>query len=206
MTVSDTLIQQWQAQSPAEIVAVILAIGYVVMAARQIRWCWPAAFVSTGIYTWLYWENALPLQSLLNAYYLVMAVYGWWRWQQGTQQTPLAVSRRPVGFHLLVIATLVLMVPPLAIISSEGPTTTLNYVDAAITVFSVFTTWLVAQKVLENWIYWFVINTASMWLNWQVEMYLSSLLMLMYLSMSVIGYISWRKDLDNHSIMEPVNS
>ena len=67
----------------AEIVAVVLAIAYLVLAIRQSVWCWPCAFVSTGIYIVLFHEVALFMESALNAFYLAMAVYGFWVWTRG---------------------------------------------------------------------------------------------------------------------------
>ena len=55
--------QQWAAQSGWEIIAVVLALAYVWLAARQSIWCWPCALVSTGIYTWIFWQVTLPFQA-----------------------------------------------------------------------------------------------------------------------------------------------
>ena len=74
------LVEQILATTLAEWLAVVLAIAYVLLAARQSAWCWLAALTSTAIYTWLFWQVALPFQSALNLFYMVMAVYGYWQW------------------------------------------------------------------------------------------------------------------------------
>jgi len=58
-----------------EMFAALLGIGYILFASRESQWCWPLAFISTIIYTILFWENQLPMQALLNLYYIGMAVY-----------------------------------------------------------------------------------------------------------------------------------
>jgi nicotinamide mononucleotide transporter len=68
------LSEQLAALSWLELIAVVLALAYVWLAARQNIWCWPCAFVSTGIYIWLFWQVSLPFHTLLNVYYLMMAV------------------------------------------------------------------------------------------------------------------------------------
>ena len=63
-----------------EIFAVIFAITYLILAVRQNILCWYAAFFSTAIYTFLYWDVSLYMESILNIYYLLMAIYGWINW------------------------------------------------------------------------------------------------------------------------------
>ncbi|MDP5041289.1 MAG: nicotinamide mononucleotide transporter family protein, partial [Paraglaciecola sp.] len=75
------LLQQLSAQSGLEALAVVLALAYVWLAAKQNIWCWPCALLSTAIYTFVFWEVTLPFHALLNVYYMLMAVYGWLQWQ-----------------------------------------------------------------------------------------------------------------------------
>ena len=74
--------EQIAATSLAEWVAVVLALAYVWLAARQNRWCWLCAFISTAIYTWLFWQVTLPFQAILNLYYMMMAGYGYYQWNR----------------------------------------------------------------------------------------------------------------------------
>jgi nicotinamide mononucleotide transporter len=67
-----------------ELVAMLLALAYVILAAQGSLWCWPAAFISTALYTVIFYDVLLLMDSALNAYYLVMAVYGYWAWQKNT--------------------------------------------------------------------------------------------------------------------------
>ena len=66
-----------------ETVAVTLSIAYLLFAMRENSLCWYCAFVSTGIYIWIFGDVSLYMESALNAYYMVMAVYGWYQWQRG---------------------------------------------------------------------------------------------------------------------------
>jgi nicotinamide mononucleotide transporter len=65
--------------------------------------------------------------------------------------------------------------------------------DIVVTVFSVFTTVLVAHKVLENWVYWIFVNSAAVYLFWSNELVLTSALFVIYVAMAVYGYWQWRK-------------
>ena len=77
-----------------EALAVLLGIAYLLLAMRESLWCWPAAFLSTLIYLFLFWHAELPMESGLQFYYLAMAVYGWWHWRGGRTRPAGLVRRR----------------------------------------------------------------------------------------------------------------
>ena len=81
------LIADWQLLHSIELVATLLAVAYVVLALKHSIWCWPAALLSTLLFTHVMWDSALLSDALLHIYYAGMAVYGWWRWRQLQQQS-----------------------------------------------------------------------------------------------------------------------
>lgn len=181
--------------------AVLLAIAYVWLAARQNVWCWLCAFVSTAIYTWLFWQYTLPFQAGLNIYYMLMAVYGWYQWNK-PQQQDLPVSQWPWVRHVVAIILLSILSYVLATFFADWFTNEVTeslYLDVFTTIFSVFTTVLVAHKVLENWIYWIVINAAIAYLTFGKGMYPTGLLYVAYVGFAVYGYLQWKAT----SISEP---
>ena len=76
------VIQYFSSLPWLELVAMLLALAYVILAAKGSLWCWPAAFISTALYTVIFYDVLLLMDSALNVYYLVMAVYGYWIWQK----------------------------------------------------------------------------------------------------------------------------
>lgn len=194
------LASQFVAQSAWELLAVVLAIGYVWLAARQSIWCWPCALVSTAIYTWLFWEVALPFNSVLNAYYLLMAVYGWYQWKR-TQEPQKPVVRWRTRTHAIAITGLFIVVALLAEFAQSYFNSERVWLDAFVTVFSVFTTVLVAHKVLENWLYWMVINLFAAYLYFTTGLLLTALLFVSYFFFAVYGYASWRDTLSDREAM-----
>ena len=181
-----------QQQSVAELIAVVLAIAYVLLAAKQNIWCWPCALISTGIYVWLFWEVSLPFNSVLNFYYLVMAIYGWIKWRQVENGKELEIVSKSVNFHLVAILALFLVgtiLTKLVTFTTEG---LYLYLDAMISVFSVFATLLVAHKVLENWLYWIFINTFAAYLYFSSGLALTGILFLSYVGFAIYGYFTWQ--------------
>ena len=176
-----------------EAFAVATAIAYVLLAAKQKIWCWFFALVSTLSYVVLFWQVSLPFQTALNAYYVLMAGYGFWQWQQGANDKR-PVTRMSMKLHIGIIIGILLTTLLLAQLWREIASTPYIHLDVFVTVASVTTTVLVAHKKLENWLYWIVINLAASWLYWQVGLYLTSGLFLLYCGLSIYGHWQWRKD------------
>ena len=75
-----------------EITAALLGVAYVILAAKESLWTWIFGFASTLIYTIIFWEGALFSSSLLNFYYMLMAVYGFYSWRKGQENEELKIS------------------------------------------------------------------------------------------------------------------
>ena len=145
--------------------ATTLGIAYVILAARESIWCWPSAFISTFIYTAIFWEGQLPMQAILNFYYMGMAIYGFMLWNKHSENDgTLHVSSWPLHKHLIFIIGASILSLVIGYYLSTSSETRLPYLDSAVMVFSVVNTWLMAQKVLENWLYWLVIDAAAIYL------------------------------------------
>ena len=192
--VLNAILQALLAQSGWEWLAAALGIAYVVLAAKESIWCWPSAFISTLIYTVLFWEGQLPMQALLNFYYLLMAVYGFtvWRKHQDHQQD-LHIHRRSWRFHLLFIASGAVITLVVGYYLSQSPANRLPFLDAFVMVFSVMTTVLMARKILENWLYWVVIDAFAIALYWQTGFYVTIIMFLVYMVLAVYGYRNWQR-------------
>jgi nicotinamide mononucleotide transporter len=66
-------------------------------------------------------------------------------------------------------------------------------VDSFTTIFSIIATYLVTKKVLENWLYWIVIDVVSIYLYFGRDLHLTSLLFIVYTVIAIFGYFSWIK-------------
>lgn len=177
-----------------EAVAVVFALLYLVLAIRQNSLCWYAAFISTTLYTIVFWETALLMESALQLYYLAMAVYGWWQWRQpNALAEPLAIRRWSIKQHILAV----IAISTLTILSGSLLT---NYTSAALPYLDSFTTWgavittyLVTKKIFENWFYWLVIDGVSIFLYWDRGLILTTALFSVYIILVIIGLYSWLK-------------
>ena len=193
---SGKLLDAAAAMSPWEAAAVMLLIAYLVLAIRQNIWCWAAAFVGTCIYLVLMYQARLYMESALQVFYLAMAVYGWYHWRHGVGDSgELPVTTWTAAQHLGAgAAILILSVASGAALDSYSDAA-LPYLDSFTTWAAIVTTWMVARKILENWLYWFVIDSVSIYLYVSRELYLTALLFALYLVLVVFGYLAWRREL-----------
>lgn len=190
----ETFGQQVAATSVWEWLAVALAIAYVLLAIKENIWCWVAAFFSTAIYTVLFFDVNLFMESLLNVYYLLMAVYGFYQWRfTGRKGNDKLISRWSIKTHLMWVVGLFVIVAISGYLLDSYTTQDLAYVDSFTTWFAVFTTYLLAQKVLENWLYWVVIDFVSVFLYWEKGLLITAILFAGYTVIAIIGWLEWKK-------------
>ena len=177
-----------------ETVAVLLGIAYLLFAMRENSLCWYCAFISTGIYIWIFGDVSLYMESALNAYYMVMAVYGWYQWQRGgTGAKGIKLGSWGIMQHAAAIGLVLVLSAVSGYLLSQNTDARMPYIDSFTTWGSVITTYMVARKVLENWLYWIVIDGVSIFLYIDRGLYQTVGLYSLYLILAVVGYIAWRK-------------
>lgn len=175
-----------------EVSAALMGVAYILLAAKTSQWCWLFAFLSTLIYTVIFWEGQLPMQAILNFYYMGMAVYGFWLWRKhGNAEDTLNISSWRFSKQLGFIAAGIVISWALSLYLQANVQSKSPVLDATITVFSVMNTWLMAKKVLQNWLYWVVIDAAAVVLYFQTAYFATMVLFILNTVLAFSGFISW---------------
>ena len=193
----DAIVAALAAIPPAEWVAVLLAFGYLVLAVRQNAWCWVCAIASSAIFLVLFARAGLVMQAALQMFYIAMGIYGWRAWRRGAGESggELPVSRWSTGRHLLSIGLLLAATIVNGWIVARTQGGIVPYVDAFVAWVSVLATLMVARKVLENWLYWIVVDSVAAALYWSQGFQATAVLFVLYVVIAVRGYFAWRADL-----------
>ncbi|MCH9739214.1 MAG: nicotinamide riboside transporter PnuC [Epsilonproteobacteria bacterium] len=189
-----TIIDAFALMSGWELIAVAFGIAYVLLAAKESLWTWFFAFFGTLIYTILFWEGALVSSSLLNFYYMIMAIYGFILWRGGKEEKALSITTYTTSQHTKVIIGGIIGSVILGYLSDTYLDANFAYLDAFVMTFSVLATWMLANKVLENWLYWIVVDSAGTYLYFKSEYYATVVLFGLYVVLAFWGYYSWRKE------------
>jgi nicotinamide mononucleotide transporter len=184
------------AMSLWELAAVVLGVAYLLLAMRENILCWYCAFISTLIFTFLFWDASLLMASGLQIYYLIMAVYGWHQWSNNFDKTEipeLAIIRWTAKQHFAAIGVVLSLTFTSGWLLSEYSTSALPFLESFTAWGAVITTYMVVQKVLENWLYWIVIDGTSVFLYFDKELYLTALLFTAYVVIVCFGFWEWLK-------------
>ena len=172
-----------------ESIAVLFSVLYVILATKQNIWCWAAAGISVALYIYICFSAQLFPETGLQVFYLVMAFYGYYNWTKNEQN--LQITQWSAGKHLTLIITGAIITFLMGFYFATYTSAKMPIVDSFTTVFSVIATYMVTKKVLENWLYWIVIDVVSIYLYYNRELHLSSLLFLAYTIIAIFGYFMW---------------
>jgi nicotinamide mononucleotide transporter len=178
-----------------EIVAVLCGVAYVILAARKNIWCWPFGILGSAISIYIFIVySKLYAEALLYSYYVVAGIMGWVYWKKGEISSSPDIVSKPLKNHLfLLLFGLFLSLGLYQVITLFFPEAQRPLFDSFTTIFSFIATWLTVKKWIENWLYWIVINLASIVLYQSRGLELYSYLMLFNAIVALYGYIRWRE-------------
>ena len=171
------------------ICAAISGILYIILAAKENVWCWLAASISVCLYMYINYDLGYYSQAVLQIFYLFMAIYGYVMWNK---LDPERIKEWSAKKHLFIIFIGAIITFIIGFIlteyveDSEQP-----ILDSLTTVFSVFASYMVAKKVLGNWLYWIVIDSLIIYLYYIQGEFILALQFLVYIIIAVYGYFSW---------------
>lgn len=184
-----------EAISIIESFAVLFALLYLVLAAYQIIWCWHAAAISSILYIKICYDSQLYIETILQAFYFLMAVVGYLNWKKNPSinegPSPIInLTKKEWIFGLLLCSSFSML---LAYWFQKNTSAKLPWLDAPVTIFSVWATWLVIKKVLENWLFWIIIDAVAIYIYAQRDLNFTALLYTLYTLLAIIGYFKWKK-------------
>ena len=183
------LVQNWQ-----EITAVIFAILYLILAVKQNILCWMAGIISSVLYFFIMQKAGLYMEAYLQVFYVVMGIYGWSQWRVSNTSNPIFIVNTWSKYRHMMAISIILVLSLLSYFLLERCTdAVLPFLDALVTWGAVVATYMVAKKLIENWIYWFVIDATSIYLFVERGLWLSAILFAIYLVIIFVGYQSWNK-------------
>jgi len=177
-----------------EIIAVISAILYLLLAAKEDLKCWYAAIISSSLYFYIMYDAGLIMEAYLQVFYIAIALYGWLKWTKSIQNNSNNRIRTWSNIqHFITISFVIILAIITGFFLTKYTNAAMPFLDAFTSWGAIITTYMVAKKILENWIYWFVIDAISIYLFLSRGLYLTSLLFFIYLIIICFGYASWRR-------------
>lgn len=181
--------------SVAEIVAVVFAIASVFLSKKENILVYPTGIISVLIYVYLCFEAKIYADVIINVFYFVMSIYGWYNWVTKRNNLTIKITKNSNQENLIaVLITLFLWFVLYFILT--------NYTDSPVGLVDSFTTavffvgmWLMAWKRIENWLFFIVGDIVSIPLYWSRELHLTSLLNVLLTVVAILAFFEWRKKL-----------
>ncbi|WXL24030.1 nicotinamide riboside transporter PnuC [Ectopseudomonas mendocina] len=179
-----------------EVVASAIGILAVWLTIRQNTWCWPVGLAMVLMYAWIFYDTRLYSNMLLQMVYALLQGYGWWMWLRGgdsgggVQVGRLSVSRLAAGLVSGALLSLVLGYAMATYTEASAP-----WQDASLSAFSLVAQVWMAQKRIESWLLWILLDALFVGLFLQQGLYLTAALYVAFTLLAVRGWAAWRRDL-----------
>ena len=179
-----------------EAVAAVAGLVCVLLTIRQNIWCWPVGLLMVVLYIYIFWKARLYSDMGLQIIYVFLQFYGWHQWLHGGRDHgELKVQRiqavAGLGWVLVGCAGAV----GLGFVMHRYSDASLPYWDAATTVLSLIAQYLMAKKLLENWLFWITVDVMAVGIYAVKSLYLTSGLYAVFLGLAITGYFTWRASL-----------
>ena len=198
----DLLFEQYSQYQTKDIVLEIVAVVFGLLSV----WCsknnnilvFPTGMISTAIFIYLLYKWVLLGDMMINAYYFLMSIYGWFIWtrKENNSVTPISrVTNNEKKIGIIIFLSSLVFVYLIYVYFDKWGTIT-SYVDNITTAIFFVGMWLMAKRKIENWIFWIIADIISIPLYFYKGLTFTSLQYLIFTFIAIAGYYSWKKILN----------
>lgn len=173
-------------------VGVTFGVAEVLLARSNRIWLYPAGVISTVIAIYILFDAHLFAESVLNVYYLVMTLYGWWHWGKKTGEPVVVTFSTRRDWTIAVLITLAALAILYFVLDNYTPSTVALW-DAWVSATAWAGMWLLARRKVENWIFLNISNAFAIPLLIKKQLPLYALLTIFLFAVAVQGYFAWRR-------------
>ncbi len=190
------MLGNWLSDNYIEVLGAISGLIYLYFSIRQIIWLWPLGIITSLLYIYVFHATKFYADMGLQVYYFFISFYGWYNWIYGKKGNK-KLSVQNAGVRLLLLLTVItgLFTVIIANFLIRYTDSTLPWWDAFTTAASIPATWMLARKIIENWLFWIIIDAVSIGLYIYKGLYPTVILFTVYTSLAFAGYFKWREEL-----------
>jgi nicotinamide mononucleotide transporter len=182
-----------------EIIGVIFGFLSVWYSKQNKIWVYPTGMVSTSIFVYLLLKWGLLGDMMINGYYFIMSIYGWYIWTRkvdSAHSTPITETSKKEKQIAVIIFILALIFVYFIYNSFDKWNNWVAYVDTFTTGIFFVGMWLMARKKLENWIFWIIGDIISVPLYFYKGLTFTSIQYFVFTIIAFYGYLAWKKNLN----------
>ncbi len=187
-----------------EIIAVVFGLLSVWFAKQNNILVYPTGMISTAIFVYLLFQWGLLGDMMINGYYFIVSVYGWYVWTRKVDNdnyTPITTTTIKEKWISLIIFTATLIFVFIVYDIFFNFSSCKAYVDTLTTAIVFVGVCLMAKRKIENWIYWIIGDIISVPLYFYKGLTFTSLQYLIFTIIAIFGYFAWKKHLNKSPLM-----
>ena len=182
--------------STTEIIAAVLGVANIALLVRRSIWNYPFGIASVAFYIVVFRDSLLYSDALLQVFFFVVQIYGWWNWYhardwEGLAKVEVLTGRARAAWLGVIVAATIVEGWYLARYTSDVA----PWMDANTTAVSVVAQYLLSVRKLENWVLWVATDIVQIGLYAWKGLYPTTVLYTIYLVLSVVGFVEWRRQL-----------
>ncbi len=194
---------EWLQNNYIEVLGAVAGLIYLYLEIKQNIWLWPLGIITSAFYIYVFFASKFYADMGLQVYYLVISFYGWWHWLYGSkdiQMEELPITRTSAKQWIYISLITIVLFGVMVFILKKYTDSPVPIGDAFVTAWSITGTWMLAQKLIEHWWVWVVVNLISLGLFIWKDLYPTSILFFFYFTLAVYGYYQWKKEMDKERV------
>ena len=177
-----------------EIAGAVIGLLYLYLEYRASVYLWPVGVVMPLFYIYIFFVSRFYADMGINIYYLFASIYGWIRWNKSaSQEQGLAITHMPFRYWSVALPALSILFAGIAWILIRFTDSPVPFGDSFTTALSIVAMWMLANKYIEQWGLWIVVNVVSCALYAWKGLYPTALLYVVYSIVPVFGYFKWKQ-------------
>jgi nicotinamide mononucleotide transporter len=178
--------------SPLEILAVLLGLANILLLVRRSLWNYPFGIAMVALYFFIFLEARLYSDALLQIFFLVVQLYGWWCWLAGRDAAgALIVRRAGAGAMLRWALGLLAVIALWGWLMHRFTDAAYPWWDGAVAMLSVGAQILLSRRFIENWPLWVLVDALAIGLYAARELWLTAGLYALFLVIAAWGWREW---------------
>ncbi len=177
-------------------IAVALGLANIVLLVRRSVWNYPFAIAMVSLYALIFFEAKLYSDVLLQGFFLILNVYGWWHWHRTGEGREVPVRWLSAQGRMIAIGLAIGASIGWGNLMARYTDAAAPHWDAAVAMLSVVAQFLLAKRFIENWIGWITVDLLAIGLYWSRGLQLTAGLYGVFLILSIVGLRQWMRARD----------
>lgn len=178
-----------------ELLAAAIALAGVLLTSLKRLAGWTLGVIGSCFYGWIFFDASLYAEALLQGFYALMGIYGWMKWNRERSEDLRKARHIGKAKAFQTLVWIVALTIPIGFFLDQYSDSPAPWIDAGLAAAGLLITLLMAERFVENWIAWVVVDLISAALYYDRNLMITAGLYVLFSLFAGYGYVRWRKEL-----------